>query len=338
MQRMVLGRTGLEMYRVGFGGIPIQRVSEEQAVATVAHAVRAGVDFIDTSRMYTTSERRIGLALQQTDGNVILATKSTQRTAAGILADIEVSRRELQCDSIDLYQCHFVNDGPTYEQVVGPGGAIEGLRQAKQAGLIGHYGLTSHSLDLLDRTLKDGLFETIMVCYGILEPLAATTIIPTAIVRNVGVIAMKSFSGGVIDRADLAIRFGLEQPQLLLIPGVETPALFDESWREFQADPPLTAAHRAEIAALQQQHDRSFCRRCDYCLPCPQGIYIQTVLGARQLVQKTGLATLRPSALGRNIAHGHGCTGCQECVARCPYQLPIPELIKENLAWYDAQA
>jgi uncharacterized protein len=337
MQRMILGQTGLEMFRVGFGGIPIQRVSEEQAVATVVHAVRAGLDFIDTSRMYTTSEHRIGLALAQTRSKVIVATKSTARTAEGILADIEVSRKELQRDCIDLYQCHFVNDTRTYEQVVGPGGALEGLRRAEKDGLVGHIGLTSHSLDLLDRALDDGFFETIMVCFGILEPQALDKVIPHAVARNVGVIAMKSFSGGVIDRADLAIRFGLAQPHVLLIPGVETPELFDDNWRHFREGLPLSEADHAEIRALQQQYDRTFCRRCDYCQPCPETIYIQTLLSVRQLVKRTGLNNIRQSHLGRNIEQGRNCTQCRQCVERCPYQLPIPELIQENLAWYDAQ-
>lgn len=337
MQRLILGRTGLEVFRVGFGGIPIQRVSEQQAVATVAHAVRSGCDFIDTSRMYTTSEHRIGLALAQTRSNVILATKSIKRTAEEILSDVEVSRRELQRDRIDLYQCHFVNDIPTYEQVVGPGGALEGLVRAKNDGLIGHIGLTSHSLDLLDRVLDDGHFETIMVCYGILEPLARENIIPKATARNVGVIAMKSFSGGVIDRADLAIRFGLAQPHVLLIPGVESPELFDENWRHFREDLPLSPSDQGEIAALQKQHDRSFCRRCDYCQPCPEAVNIQSILSARAMVKRMGVENVRKGFVGRNIEQARSCTQCRQCVERCPYQLQIPELIQENLIWYDAQ-
>ena len=118
MERMVLGRTGLEAYRMGFGGIPIQRVSEAQAVETVYHAIEKGVDFIDTSRVYTTSERRIGLALKRTDKKVILASKSTSKTAEAARTDLETSLKELQRDYIDLYQCHFVRDEADYQKVI----------------------------------------------------------------------------------------------------------------------------------------------------------------------------------------------------------------------------
>ena len=170
VERIILGKTGLEVNRLGFGGIPIQRVDENQAVETVLHAVERGVNFIDTSRLYTTSERRIGKALQQTDKRVILASKSQSRTSKGLRADLETSLKELQMSSIDLCQCHFVKDDHAYNQVISSGGALEGL--------IGHIGLTGHSLDLLDRILDDGLFETIMVCSSFLEPLAQEKIIP----------------------------------------------------------------------------------------------------------------------------------------------------------------
>ena len=336
MQRMVLGKTGMEMYRVGFGGIPIQRVSEEQAVATVRHAVEAGVDFIDTSRMYSTSEHRIGLALEGLDKKVAVATKSVSRTAEGILADIEISRRELRRDCIDLYQCHFVNDEAAYRQVIDPGGALEGLHRARQAGKIKHIGLTSHNLDILDRVIEDGYFETIMVCFGILEPRARERIIPKARVAEIGVIAMKTFSGGVIEKASLAMKFGLAQPKVMLIPGVESPELFDENWSIFQEDEPLTAAESAEIALLQKEYSKTFCRRCDYCQPCPQKIPIQLVMGLSQLVKRMGTA-FASSPFAKGLEAARTCTNCGQCEKRCPYGLPIPRLIRENLAWYDGQ-
>jgi len=219
MERMVLGRTGLEAYRMGFGGIPIQRVSEAQAVETVYHAIEKGVDFIDTSRVYTTSERRIGLALKRTDKKVILASKSTSKTAEAARTDLETSLKELQRDYIDLYQCHFVRDEADYQKVISPGGALEALEKARAEGLIGHIGITSHSLEVLDHALDDGLFDTLMVCFSFLEPLAREKIIPKSAKRDIGVIAMKPFSGGVIENARLALKFVLSQPGILIIPG-----------------------------------------------------------------------------------------------------------------------
>jgi len=337
MERMVLGRTGLEAYRMGFGGIPIQRVSEAQAVETVYHAIEKGVDFIDTSRVYTTSERRIGLALKRTDKKVILASKSTSKTAEAARTDLETSLKELQRDYIDLYQCHFVRDEADYQKVISPGGALEALEKARAEGLIGHIGITSHSLEVLDHALDDGLFDTLMVCFSFLEPLAREKIIPKSAKRDIGVIAMKPFSGGVIENARLALKFVLSQPGILIIPGVEDKDLFDENWNVFQDGNSLTQAEEQEIAEIQKRAEKVFCRRCDYCQPCAERIPIEMVLGIRSMVKRMGKGVLQKGPHSGAIDKARNCTECGLCVTRCPYELPIPDLIRENLRWVDEQ-
>jgi predicted aldo/keto reductase-like oxidoreductase len=354
MQRMILGRTGLETYRLGFGGIPIQRVSEPEAVETVAHAIERGVDFIDTSRAYSTSERRIGLALKEvgavdsrdfggadrgagsaTGPRVILASKSHAKTADAMRAHLETSLKELQRDYIDIYKAHFVSTHADYETVISPGGALEALVRARDEGLIGHIGLTGHSLEVLDRCLDDGLFDVIMVCFSLLEPQARETIIPKALEKNVGVLAMKPFSGGVIEDARLALKYALGEPGVLVLAGVERPDLFDEGWGVFQEGASLTEAEQSQIAELQRGYDKVFCRRCDYCQPCSEGISIQTALGIRALVKRMGKETLQKSPLWAGIDKARTCTECGECLPRCPYELPIPDLMRENLRWLD---
>jgi len=337
VKRVVVGKTGLEVYRLGFGGIPIQTVDENQAVETVAHAVNRGIDFIDTSRFYTTSERRIGLALQQTDKRVILASKSQNRASEGIQADLETSLKELQVDYIDLYQCHFVKDDNDYNQVISPGGALEGLIKSKEEGLIGHIGITCHGLDLLDRVLEDGLFETIMVCFSFLEPAAREKIIPKAIEKNVGVIAMKPFSGGVIGNSRLALKFALSQQGIVVIAGVEHKDLFDENWEVFRGSWELEEAEKREIEEIRKRHEKDFCRRCDYCQPCPEEIPIQIILGMRSIVKRMGKGFLSKGRPREAVEKARHCSACGECMTRCPYQLPIPDLIKENLQWWDEQ-
>src|SRR3990172_12330956 len=135
MQRVVLGRTGLEVCRLGFGGIPIQRVSEVQAVETVRHAIEQGVDFIDTSRAYSSSERRIGLALKRTNKKVVIASKSHAKNADQAWADLQTSLKELQRDYIDLYKCHFVCNEDEYQTVTSRGGALEAYQRARAEGL-----------------------------------------------------------------------------------------------------------------------------------------------------------------------------------------------------------
>jgi len=337
MNRILLGKTGLEVNRFGFGGIPIQRVAEKEAVETVLHAVEKGVDFIDTSRMYTTSERRIGLALKQTHKKVVLASKTRSRTSDEVRKDLETSLKELQRDYIDLYQCHFVPNDEEYRQIISPGGALEALVQAKQEGLIGHIGITSHSLDLLDKILDDGLFETIMACFSFLEPKAMETVIPKALEKNVGVIAMKSFSGGVIDNPKLAIKYALSHPGIVIIPGVEHKDLFDKNWDVYLGSHELTDLEKQEIEEIRQRYDKNFCRRCDYCQPCSEEIPIQMIMGLRSALKRFGKGFVKEGWPKEAMDKARNCSECGECLERCPYQLPIPDLIKENLAWVEEQ-
>lgn len=333
MKRMILGKTGIEATRLGFGGIPIQRVSETEAVGVVRHALETGMDFIDTSRMYTTSETRIGMALRETGKKVSVATKSFARSADGILRDVEISLRELRRDTIDLYQCHGVSSLEEYRRVTSPDGALAGLLKAKEQGLIGHVGITSHSLDLLETVLDDGLFETIMVCLSFLEPAAKERILPRAREKNVGVIAMKPFSGGVIDAPEAALKWVLSFPDILVLAGVESRELIDQNWRIFRGDCTITDPELRRMEEIRAEFDKKFCRRCDYCQPCPVGIPIQFVLGVRSMVKRAGTEMLKNAMLGNLKEKAVQCTECGDCMERCPYGLPIPRMIKENVEW-----
>jgi predicted aldo/keto reductase-like oxidoreductase len=322
MKKIVLGKTGLEVNQLGFGGLPIQRVDEMTAVETVLHAVEKGVDYIDTARGYTTSERRIGLALKQTDKRVVIGSKSHNRESDGIRADIEESLKQIQKDYIDIYKCHLVRDEDDYQKVISPGGAYEGLKRAKEEGLIGHIGISSHSLDLFEKILNDNLFEIIMTCYSFLEPAAQEKIIPMALEKGLGVIAMKSLSGGVIENPKIALKYVLSHPGIVIIPGVENKDLFDENWETYHGNLELDETEKQEMEDYLNRYDKVFCRRCDYCQPCSEEIPIQIILGMKSF----------------GIEKARNCSECEECMSRCPYNLPIPELIKKNLAWMEEQA
>ena len=333
--KVVLGKTGMEVKRLGFGSIPIQRVDERQAVETVVHAIQRGVDFIDTSRAYTTSERRIGIALRETGKKVILATKSMEQSADGVRRDVETSLKELGRDKIELYQCHFVKDFEAYHRVTSGGGALEGLLKAREEGLIEHVGISSHNLDVLERVIDDGLFETIMLCYSFLEPKAEKTVIPRALAGDIGVIVMKAFSGGAIGNARLAIKYALALGGTVVIPGVENRELFDENWEIFLGNLTLDRKERRQIEAIRSEFDKQFCRRCDYCQPCPEGISIQHLLGIRFIVKRMGPEVLHSEWIKSGVDAARNCTGCGVCMERCPYELPIPDLIRENIAWVE---
>lgn len=214
---------------------------------------------------------------------------------------------------------------------------MEALNKAKEEGLIGHIGISSHSLDILDRSLDDGLFDTIMVCFSFLEPLAAEKLIPKAREKNIGMIAMNPFSGGVIESARLALKYTLSQPEILVIAGAEQKDLIDENWKVFQEGQGLTEKEKKEIEEIQARYEKVFCRRCDYCQPCTEEIPIQIVLGIRSMVKRMGKGILQKGFQRDAIEKGRKCTECGVCMIRCPFGLPIPDLIKQNVCWADEQ-
>ncbi len=334
MEKVRLGRTNLKVTKLGWGGIPIQRVTEEEAVSVVREVVEMGIDFLDTARGYTNSEHRIGLALQKVSRPVILSSKSPVRTAQ-IYDQVVESLKQLQVKKIHIYHLHNVSKSEDYEQVMGSGGAYEGLQKARSEGLIDHIGLTSHSLNVLQKVLEDNKFDVIMTCYSFLEPAAADKVIPLARAKDVGVLTMKAFSGGVITEAGPALRFVLATPDIVPIPGSETLERARENWEVFARGGPVTAEDQARIKLIRQEFDRQFCRRCDYCQPCSQGINIQLALGIKSLIKRFVQNFEELGWIKGIIDKARTCTECGDCLPRCPYQLPIPEIIKENLEWYD---
>ena len=337
MKRVILGKTGIEVKRLGFGGIPIQRVSEEQAVDAVLYALEKGMDFIDTSRMYTTSETRIGKALSQTTKKPVIATKSFNRAADGIRKEVEISLRELRRDVIDIYQCHSIGTFEEYRKITAADGAYAGLVKAREEGLIRHIGITSHSLRVLEKALDDDLFETIMVCFSFLEPAAKEKIIPKALAKNVGILIMKPLSGGVIEAApEAALKWVFGYPETLVLAGVEGRELIDQNWNVFQGNWELTPADLEAVDAISREFENKWCRRCDYCLPCPAEIPIQFVLGARYFLKRMGPGALTIPAFAGMWDKAENCIECGQCATRCPYGLQIPEMIKANVEWKKA--
>ena len=333
MEKVRLGRTNLVVKKLGWGGIPIQRVPEKDAVSVVKAVVEMGVDLLDTAPSYTTSEHCIGLALKQTNRPVILSTKTHEETDKSY-DDVHRSLQRLGVEKIHIYHLHNVFTMESYEKVMGPGGAHEGLRRAQKEGWIDHIGLTSHSLDVLEKALNDNHFPVIMLCYSFLESEAAR-LFPLAKAKDVGVLAMKPFSGGMIQKAGPALRYVFSAPDVVAVAGSETVAMAEENWRIFREGKPLNSDDQRYIDEVRKQLDRQFCRRCDYCQPCSAGINIQMIMGMKSFIQRLGNPDRVPR-IREMIEKGRDCVECGDCLPRCPYQLPIPDLIKENLALYDA--
>jgi len=324
-----LGRTGIEASLLGFGGIPIMRVGMEEARDAIAEALASGVNFIDTARGYGDSEEKIGHALQSLGARPFLASKSPKRDSDGMLEDFGVSLANLGVESIDLYQVHCVNTDEQYTKVLGPGGALEALNKLKAEGKLRHIGFTTHSLTMAAKAVESGIFDTIQVLYNFIEPEAGDEVIPLAIEKDIGLLAMKPFAGGCIDRCDLALRFALSNPGVIAIPGMAT---VDEVRKnvEVARHPKGLSGDELKIAAEEKERlGTVYCRRCDYCQPCPSEIPIAFAMHIPSIRKRMGDAMMQTDFIKGVHEKVGNCTECGECEDRCPFDLPVRDLIKE---------
>lgn len=329
MEYRQLGKTGLKVSLMGFGGIPIQRVSSAAAEEIIAVALEKGINFIDTARAYTDSESKIGLALRNKRQQVVLATKSMARTKEKMQAEIETSLQHLQTDYIDLYQCHNVKTQEELEQVLAPGGAMEALEDAKKAGKIRHIGVTGHIIGTLQNIIKTQRFATLQVPYNFIERGPEELLFPTARKMGLGIIIMKPLAGGAYSRPDLALRFLLQQEVSTIIPGVDSIEQVSQNAELAQVRQPLTEVELEYLTLEAQKVGNRFCRRCEYCKPCPQGIDIPSCFifeGYFERYNLPGWAKERYQGLS---VKADACEECGLCETRCPYNLPIREMLQK---------
>ena len=328
MEYRILGKTGLKISRLGFGGIPIQRIDAEGTKALMQKLVEMGVNYIDTARGYTVSEEYLGYALEGIRDKFILATKSMARTKEAMAGDIETSLKNLRTDYIDLYQIH----NPTQEdleQVQAPGGALEALFEAKAAGKIGHIGVTLHSVDLFKQAVNFDWVETIMFPYNIVET-QGQKYIRICAQKEIGFIAMKPLAGGAIDDAQLAMRFIASNPDVTVaIPGMAKIEELEQNAQAVADTSQLSSAEQKKIQSIRDTLGTQFCRRCNYCAPCSAGISIYSMFLMEGYYNRYDLkdwATARYMAMPKTASD---CIGCGACEDRCPYNLPIRKMLKK---------
>lgn len=328
MEYRMLGKTGLRISRLGLGGIPIQRIDAEGTKKLIGELIRESVNFIDTARGYTVSEEYLGYALQGVRDKFVLATKSTARTYEAMARDIDLSLEKLRTDYIDLYQLH--NPGAKdLETVMSPGGALEALFEARKAGKIGHIGITLHSRELFERVLELPWVETVMFPYNIVET-QGEELIRKCAERNIGFICMKPLAGGAIPDPVTAIRFVASNPAVtVIIPGMADKSEIECNVSAIRDTASMTSEDDEKAKAIRETLGTNFCRRCNYCAPCTVGINISAVLLFEGYYTRYGLrewAVDRYSALDKKASE---CIGCGICEERCPYELPIREMLKK---------
>lgn len=331
MDMVTLGSTGITVNKNGFGALPIQRISQEDAVYLARKAYKAGIRFFDTARAYTDSEVKLGEAFDGIRTEVYIATKTAAQNAEDFWKDLHTSLTNLRTDYIDLYQFH----NPAFCPKPGDGsGLYEAMQEAKAKGMIRHIGITNHRLKVAHEAIDSGLYETLQFPFSYLASEKDEALVKRCAEKNVGFICMKALSGGLITRSDAAYAYLAQFPNTLPIWGIQRESELDEFLRYNDDPPQMTEALESFIEAERVSLAGDFCRGCGYCMPCPAGIEINQCARMSLLLRRSPAANWLTPAWQEKMEKIEDCLHCGQCMKRCPYGLQTPDLLRRNLEDY----
>jgi len=334
MRYVILGKTGLEVSEVGFGAIPIIRLSTAEAVMVLRRAYDSGITLFDTANAYLDSEEKMGLAFDGLRSRLILATKTLKRDRAEAEADIDLSLRRLRTDYIDLLQIHQVSLESDYQTATGPNGALEAALRARQAGKIRHIGVTSHSIEMATKLVRTSLFSTLQFPFNFIESKPVEELHPVARQEGMGILAMKPFGGGALDNAELCFKFLRQFPDVIPLPGFDAVEQVDQITAVYEIQNSVFPEDLASMERYRTELGQRFCRRCEYCQPCEQGVMITPAMNYPIIARRMSGAKAAGFSV-KAMESVRNCTECGDCLKRCPYNLPIPEMLKKHLALYE---
>ena len=333
MDKVILGKTGIEVNKNGFGALPIQRITKAEAVYILQKAFYNGINYFDTARAYTDSEEKIGAAFSYIRDKLIISTKTAAKTGEGLKKDLEESLRMLQTDYIDIYQFH----NPDFCPRPGDGtGLYEAALEAKRQGKIRHICITNHRIPLAKEAIESGLYETLQFPFSYLAAETDLELVDACKKADMGFIAMKALSGGLIQNSACTYAF-MAQAQfdhVAPIWGIQRESELDE-FLSYQVCPPSLTGELKEVMEKDRKElSGDFCRGCGYCMPCPAGIEINNCARMGLLLRRSPQASWLSAEWQEKMKKIEECKHCGQCMKKCPYSLNTPELLAKNYEDY----
>ncbi len=332
MIKKLLGNTGMEVSVVGFGGIPIQRLNQEEVTQLILECKNQGINFIDTARVYTISEQYIGNALKEVGrDNFYVATKAMSFTYEDMKKSIETSLNVMNLEYIDLYQVHNASNMDLLNKALSEDGALKALIEAKKSGLIKHIGITGHIKEVLMKALEYDEFETIQFPFNPVES-QGKELFEKALSLGKGTIAMKPIAGGAFNNATLSLKYIVNSNLITsAIPGMDSIEQVINNAAVGKVLQPLTETEKNIINEEVNELGNNFCRRCGYCKPCPEGIDIPGIFIAEGYVTRYNLRDYGKSKYDVMTIKADACVRCRKCEKKCPYNLPIVNMLKHSV-------
>ncbi|MCW4051661.1 MAG: aldo/keto reductase [Candidatus Bathyarchaeota archaeon] len=363
MQKRILGRTGLEVSIAGFGGIPIIALSRKSAEDVVRYSFESGINYFDTARAYGDSEEKIGNALKEVRDQVVLATKTHQRTKeSAARAGLKQSLRNLQTDRIDLVQLHGIDTEEVLEKAMSSEGSLKALEEARKQGKVAFIGITGHNPLVLVKAIKTGKFDTVLVPLNVIDRRAAEELIPLAKELNIGVIIMKPLGGCIaplqypqwgarflgkptldwpdpsefiphfgsdgFERAKRSLRFIFAHDVSTVVPGMRSIEEVDHIVKVACNFRRLTNKEKG-VYRFGEFTLKESCRECQKCMPCPDGVEIPTILKWKTYYTFFNIKKWTQQQYPKLSTKVNSCNECGECEDKCPYNLPVINMLKE---------
>jgi len=331
MSTVTLGKTGITVEKNGFGCLPIQRISKQEAARLLRKAYDHGVNFFDTARAYSDSEEKLGYALHDVRDKVYIATKTQAETGAQLKDHLEISLRTLNTDYIDIYQFH----NPAFcPRPGGEDGLYDAALQAQREGKIRFISITNHRLTVAREAIESGLYATLQFPFSYLASEKDLEIVEGCRRKGMGFIAMKALSGGLINNSAAAYAYLNQFDHVLPIWGVQRESELDEFLSYIHTPPALTEELQTVIDRDRKQLQGNFCRGCGYCMPCPVGIEINNCARMSLMIRRAPTQDWTDEAGQARMAKVAQCLHCGQCASRCPYGLDTPRLLEENYKDY----
>ncbi len=331
MEYVSLGSTGIRVNKNGFGALPIQRISLEDAVYLVRKAYDAGITFFDTARFYTDSEVKLGAAFEGIREKVYIATKTGATTVEGFWKDLETSLGNLKTYYVDLYQFH----NPAFCPKPGDeSGIYDAMLEAKEKGMVRHIGITNHRLNVAKEAIESGLYETLQFPFCYISGEQELDLVERCKAKNMGFIAMKALSGGLINNSAAAYAFMAQFDNVLPIWGIQRESELDEFISYIDNPVSMTEEIVNIIESDRRELSGEFCRGCGYCMPCPVGIEINNSARMSLMLRRAPSKAWLTEDWQDKMKRIEGCLGCGKCKSKCPYGLDTPALLAKNYEDY----
>ena len=331
MSQVTLGKTGITVHKNGFGALPIQRVSQQEAVRLLRKALDHGVTYYDTARAYSDSEVKLGEAFQGMRDKIYISTKTQALTADKFWPDLETSLRNLRTDYVDILQVH---NPPVCPRPGGEDGLYDAILEAKRQGKVRFIGITNHRLAVAQEAIDSGLYDTLQFPFCYLATEKDQAIYRNCVAAGMGFLVMKALSGGLITNAAAAYAWLDQYPEALPLWGIQREEELDEFLSFIDNPPAMTEEIRAAIDRDRRELAGNFCRGCGYCMPCPVGIEINNCARMSLFLRRAPTAGFLTPEQQAKMAKIEECLHCNQCASKCPYGLDTPRLLAENYKDY----